>query len=78
MADFTQIIQEINDDINTNGVGAITGAKLNEVLRDMIAAVNAAKTDILPDGAKVTLQIVPHKVNVFDAASRNTLIREEA
>lgn len=51
MADFTQIIQEINDDINTNGVGAITGAKLNEVLRDMIAAVNAAKTDILPDGA---------------------------
>ena len=51
MADFTQIIQEINEDITTNGVGAITGAKLNEVLRDMIAAVNAAKTDILPDGA---------------------------
>lgn len=51
MADFSNIIQEINDDINTNGVGAITGAKLNEVLRDMIAAVNAAKTDILPDGA---------------------------
>lgn len=51
MADFTQIIQEINDDITTNGVGAITGAKLNEVLRDMIAAVNQAKTDILSDGA---------------------------
>lgn len=51
MADFSNIIQEINDDINTNGVGAITGAKLNEVLRDMIAAINAAKTDILPDGA---------------------------
>ena len=51
MADFTQIIQEINDDIKTNGVGAITGAKLNQVLRDMIDAVNAAKTDILPDGA---------------------------
>ena len=47
MADFTQIIQEINDDINTNGVGAITGAKLNEVLRDMIAAVNAEKQDPL-------------------------------
>ena len=47
MADFTQIIQEINDDINTNGVGAITGAKLNEVLRDMIAAVNAEKQDKL-------------------------------
>lgn len=51
MADFSQIIQEINEDITTNGVGAITGAKLNEVLRDMIAAVNTAKTDILPDGA---------------------------
>ena len=47
MADFTQIIQEINDDINTNGVGAITGAKLNEVLRDMIAAVNTEKQDKL-------------------------------
>ena len=39
---------------------------------------NSDLTDILPDGAKVTLQIVPHKVNVFDAASRTTLIREEA
>ena len=39
---------------------------------------NSDLTDILPDGAKVTLQIVPHKVNVFDSASRTTLIREEA
>lgn len=39
MADFTQILQEINDDINTNGVGAITGAKLNQVLRDIISSV---------------------------------------
>ena len=54
MADFTQIIQEINDDINTNGVGAITGAKLNEVLRDMIAAVNAAKQDPLTIDAAPT------------------------
>ena len=54
MADFTQIIQEINDDINTNGVGAITGAKLNEVLRDMIAAVNAAKQDPLTIDASPT------------------------
>lgn len=51
MADFTQINEEINDNVNTNGTGAITGAKLNQVLRDMIAAVNAAKTDILPDGS---------------------------
>ena len=54
MADFTQIIQEINDDINTNGVGAITGAKLNEVLRDMIAAVNAEKQDPLTIDAAPT------------------------
>ena len=47
MADFSNIIQEINDDINTNGVGAITGAKLNEVLRDMVASVNAEKQDKL-------------------------------
>ena len=54
MADFTQIIQEINDDITTNGVGAITGAKLNEVLRDMIAAVNAEKQDPLTIDATPT------------------------
>ena len=47
MADFSTIIQEINDEITTNGVGAITGAKLNEVLRDMIAAVNDEKQDPL-------------------------------
>lgn len=47
MADFTQIIQEINADINTNGANEITGAKLNDVLRDIIAAVNAAKQDTL-------------------------------
>lgn len=50
MADFSTVIQEINDDINTNGVGAITGAKLNEVLRDMISAVNAEKEDLVTDG----------------------------
>lgn len=54
MADFSTIIQEINDDITTNGVGAITGAKLNEVLRDMIAAVNAAKQDPLTIDATPT------------------------
>lgn len=51
MADFSTIIQEINEDITTNGVGAITGAKLNEVLRDMIAAVNQAKADMEADGS---------------------------
>ena len=54
MADFSTIIQEINEDITTNGVGAITGAKLNEVLRDMIAAVNAEKQDPLTIDATPT------------------------
>lgn len=54
MADFSTIIQEINDDINTNGVGAITGAKLNEVLRDIVAAVNAAKQDTMTIDATPT------------------------
>ena len=54
MADFSNIIQEINEDITTNGVGAITGAKLNEVLRDMIAAVNAEKQDPLTIDATPT------------------------
>ena len=39
---------------------------------------NSDLADILPDGAQVALQIVPHKVNVFDAQSRSTLIREGA
>ena len=54
MADFSTIIQEINEDITTNGVGAITGAKLNEVLHDMIAAVNAEKQDPLTIDATPT------------------------
>lgn len=40
MDNFTQIIQEINENVNTNGTKEITGAKLNDVLRDMITAVS--------------------------------------
>lgn len=47
MADFSNIIQEINEEIKQNGANEITGAKLNEVLRDMIAAVNNEKQDTL-------------------------------
>lgn len=54
MADFSSIIQEVNTDINTNGANEITGAKLNKVLRDMIAAVNAAKQDPLTIDATPT------------------------
>ena len=54
MADFSTIIQEINDEITTNGVGAITGAKLNEVLRNMVSAVNDEKQDPLTIDATPT------------------------
>ena len=37
---------------------------------------NSDLTDIIPDGTAVKLQIVPDKVNVFDAEKRSTLIRE--
>ena len=37
---------------------------------------NSDLTDIIPDGTKVTLEIMPMKVNVFDAETRATLIRE--
>ena len=50
MADFQLIKQEIDDNVNTNGVGAITGAILNTTLKDMVDAVNAAKADFLPGG----------------------------
>ncbi len=33
-------------------------------------------SDIIPDGTKVSLQIAPEKVNVFDRESHSTLIRE--
>lgn len=51
MADFQLIKQEIDDNVNTNGVGAITGAILNETLKDLVDAVNAAKADVLPEGS---------------------------
>ena len=35
-------------------------------------------SDILPDGEKVSLQVVPEKINVFDRKSKNTLIPEGA
>lgn len=47
MADFSEINQEINEQINTNGQSAITGAKLNEVLRDMISSVDENKMDMV-------------------------------
>lgn len=51
MADFKEINNEIDDEINTNGVKGITGAELNKVLRDMITEVDKEKADTLPVGA---------------------------
>ena len=46
--------------------------------REIEVVENSDLTDIIPDGSKVTLQIMPHKVNIFDAETRATLIREGA
>ncbi len=67
MADFSSIIQEINADITTNGVGAITGVKLNQVLRDMIASVNAGKQDSLPIGNRFNLPMFNDNGQIVDS-----------
>lgn len=43
--DYEQLIEKINEYITANGANEITGAKLNEVLRDI---VNTVKSNILP------------------------------
>lgn len=53
MADFSEITQEINEQITTNGQRAITGAKLNTVLRDMVSAVNDKKQDPIQDLSEI-------------------------
>lgn len=42
---FQQLEEKINEYINTNGERAITGAKLNEILHDIVETV---KSDIMP------------------------------
>lgn len=51
MADFTEIIQEIDDEIKTNGKKGIDGKTLNGVLKDMMASVDTLKTDALKVGS---------------------------
>lgn len=43
--DFEQLIEKINEYITTNGANEITGAKLNEVLRDI---VNTVAESVIP------------------------------
>ena len=44
--------------------------------REIEVVENSDLTDIIPDGSDVTLEIMPLKVNIFDAETRATLIRE--
>lgn len=67
MADFTQINEEINAEINTNGANEITGAKLNKVLRDMIATVNLVKQDSLPIGNRFNVPVFNDNGQIVDS-----------
>lgn len=56
MANFNNIKHEIDQNVNTNGVQAITGAILNETLKDMIDEVDEKKQDTLVAGQNITIQ----------------------
>ena len=56
MANFNNIKHEIDQNVNTNGVQAITGAILNETLKDMIDEVDDKKQDTLVAGQNITIQ----------------------
>ena len=44
--------------------------------KEIAVVVPSDRSDLIPDGEKVSLQIVADKVNVFDGESRATVIRE--
>ena len=46
--------------------------------KEIEVVVPSDRSDLIPDGEKVSLQIVADKVNVFDGESRATVIREGA
>lgn len=55
MANFNNIKNEIDQNVNTNGVQAITGAILNETLKDMIDEVDEKKQDTLVAGSGIAI-----------------------
>lgn len=55
MANFNNIKHEIDQNVNTNGVQAITGAILNETLKDMIDEVDDKKQDTLVAGSGIAI-----------------------
>ena len=55
MANFNNIKQEIDQNVNTNGQQAITGAILNRTLKDMIDEVDEKKQDALIAGSGISI-----------------------
>lgn len=86
---YEQLINEINEKINTNGAGEITGAVLNEVLKDIVATLkddadtvhvfisdnDKTATFLWPfeDTAVNDLSIKGYNGNSFSAASKYPL-----
>ena len=54
--DTTAIKQEINDNIKTNGVGAITGQVLNETLNDIVEAVTPKLYNESTSDERITIE----------------------
>ena len=55
MANFNNIKNEIDQNVNTNGQQAITGAILNQTLKDMLDDVDTQKQDTLVAGQNITI-----------------------
>ena len=55
MANFNNIKHEIDQNVNTNGQQAITGAILNTTLKDMLDEVNDKKQDTLTAGSGISI-----------------------
>ena len=55
MANFNSLKQEIDQNVNTNGQQAITGAILNKTLKDMVDDIDQKKQDTLVAGQNITI-----------------------
>ena len=55
MANFNSLKQEIDQNVNTNGQQAITGAILNKTLKDMVDDINDQKQDALIAGQNIQI-----------------------
>lgn len=55
MADFSNIYNEIDANVNANGQQKITGPVLNKTLKDMLQEVDSEKQDTLVAGQNITI-----------------------